>query len=240
VFLVLVSAWQAWVVAFEVPAVVLPAPTDVGAAIVRSYPTLLWDTGVTAVTAGLGLVAGCVVGVSVAFAMTHSPATTRVLLPYVVALRIAPLVAVAPLVFLWFGRGVPARALLVGTLTIFPMTVATLDGLRSTPRQYVALARSVGASPAAVFLRIRVPAAAPSVFAGLELAATLSVIGTVIAEFLTLRAGLGYRVFVTADRLQTADSFAALTALSLLGIAFFLAPTGLATLAGLDPRDGRR
>jgi NitT/TauT family transport system permease protein len=158
----------------------------------------------------------------------------------VVALRIAPLVAVAPLVFLWFGRGIPARALLVGTLTVFPMTVATLDGLRSTPRQYVALARSVAASPAAVFLRIRVPAAAPSVFAGLELAATLSVIGAVIAEFLTLRTGLGYRVFVTADRLQTADSFAALAALSLLGIAFFLAPRGLARLAGFDAGDGRR
>jgi NitT/TauT family transport system permease protein len=237
-FLASVTVWQASVVAFDVPSVVLPAPTDVGAALARTFPTLLADAAVTAVTAGLGLAAGCVVGGVLAFAMTRSRAATRTILPYVVALRIAPLVAIAPLVFLWFGRGVPARALLVGTLTLFPMTVATLDGLRSTPQEYIALARSVAARPAAVFLRVRVPAAAPSVVAGLRLAATLSVVGSVVAEFVTLRAGLGYRVFVTADRLRTADSFAALAALSVLGLAFYLAPTALARLAGFETGGG--
>jgi NitT/TauT family transport system permease protein len=235
VFGLLVALWHGAVVAFDVPSVVLPAPGEVGVAVAGSYPTLLSDAAVTAVTAALGLAAGCVVGGVLAFVMTSSRAATRTLLPYVVALRIAPLVAIAPLVFLWFGRGVPARALLVGTLTVFPMTVATLDGLRSTPPEYVALARSVAASPAAVFLRVRVPAAAPSVFAGLKLAATLSVVGAVVAEFVTLRAGLGYRVFVTADRLQTAESFAALVALSVLGVAFYLAPVALAGLAGVRP-----
>ncbi len=85
-----------------------------------------------------------------------------------------------------------------------------------------------------MFVRVRVPAAAPSVFAGLELAATLSVIGAVVAEFVTLRAGLGYRVFVTAERLRTPESFAALVALAALGVAFYLAPTALARAFGVE------
>jgi len=232
--LVVVGLWQAAAVAFDVPSVLLPSPVEVGAALAGTYPTLLGDAGVTALTAALGLLAGCLVGGVLAFAMTTSRRAARTVLPYVIALRIAPLIAIAPLVFLWFGRGVLPRALLVASLALFPMTVATLDGLRSTPPRYLALMRSVAASPARVFLRVRVPAAAPSVFAGLELAATLSVIGAVVAEFVTLRAGLGYRVFVTAERLRTAESFAALAVLSALGIAFYLAPTLLARLAGFE------
>lgn len=240
-FFGLVVLWHTAVIAFDVPSIILPSPVEVGTALGRLGPTLLVDAGVTAVTAGIGLALGCLVGGSLAFAMTSSHRVTRAVLPYVIALRIAPLIAIAPLVFLWFGRGIPSRALLVGTLTVFPMTVATLDGLRSTPPEYLALMRSVAASPAAVFVRVRVPAAAPSVFAGLELAATLSVIGAVVAEFVTLRAGLGYRVFVTAQRLQTAESFAALTALAVLGIAFYLGPKALARWFGFEweRQDGR-
>ena len=230
----LVVLWQAAVTAFAIPSLILPSPVEVGVALGRLGPTLLVDAGVTAVTAALGLVCGCLVGGCLAFAMTSSRRVTRAVLPYVIALRIAPLIAIAPLVFLWFGRGIPSRALLVATLTVFPMTVAILDGLRSTPPQYLALARSVAASPATVFVRVRVPAAAPSMFAGLELAATLAVIGAVVAEFVTLRAGLGYRVFLTAERLRTAESFAALVVLGALGIAFYLGTKALARVAGFE------
>ncbi|WP_144798986.1 ABC transporter permease [Halorubrum depositum] len=223
-FVALVFAWHGVVVALGIPAIILPTPAAVADAFVANGATLLADAAVTGATAATGLLAGCAVGVALAFAMTYSRTAARIALPYVVALRIAPLIAVAPLVFLWFGRGIPARAALVATLALFPMTVATLDGLRSTPERYLALARSVDASKPSVFLRVRVPAAAPSVFAGLKLAATLSVVGAVVAEFVTLRAGIGYRVFVTAERLRTAETYAALVALSALGVAFYLVP----------------
>lgn len=227
VLLSLLVLWQGAVVAFDPPPIVLPSPVAVADALVTMRTTLLADAAVTGLTALVGVTAGCLVGVTLAFVMTYSRAASRVVLPYVIALRIAPLVAIAPLVFLWFGRGVPARALLVATLAVFPMTVATLDGLRSTPEPYLALMRSIAVSPLRIFVHVRVPAAAPSVFAGLKLAATLGVIGAVVAEFVTLNAGLGYRVFVTAQRLRTAESFAALVALSALGLAFYLVPVGL-------------
>jgi ABC-type nitrate/sulfonate/bicarbonate transport system permease component len=156
--------------------------------------------------------------------MVASRPLARTVFPYVVALRIAPMIAIAPLLFLWFGRGIFIRAQLVTTLTVFPITIATVDGLRSTPSSYLALMQSVDASRAAVFLRVRVPAAAPSVFAGVKTAATLSVIGAVVAEFVTLDAGIGYRVFETAAFLQTTETFAALVVLAVLGNLFYLAP----------------
>lgn len=221
------ALWQAFIVAFNVPTVVLPPPGEVARTVVTTRKLLLAEAAITAATAGLGLLAGTGVGLTLAFAMTVSRSATKALLPYVVALRIAPLIAVAPLVFLWFGRGVPARALLVATLTTFPMTVATLDGLRGTPERYLALARSVAAPRHTVFLRVRVPAAAPSVFAGLKIAATLAVIGAVVAEFVTLQAGLGARVFIAATNLQTTEAYAALGVLAALGLGFYLAPVAV-------------
>jgi putative hydroxymethylpyrimidine transport system permease protein len=224
VFAGLLLAWHALVVVYEISTLILPSPADVAGALAETYPLLLVDAAVTAATAGIGLLAGIVIGLSLAFTMVSSRNVARTVLPYVVALRIAPLVAVAPLLFLWFGRGIPARALLVTTLTLFPMTIAMLDGLRDTPREYLALMESVGASGWTVFRHVRIPAAVPSVFAGAKIAATLSVIGAVVAEFVTLQAGIGYRVFISATYLRTAESYAALVVLSILGIAFYLIP----------------
>lgn len=227
VLLAVLGAWHAAVRVYGIPTLILPSPRDVALALLETYPTLFADAMVTGGTAALGLIGGGLVGLALAFAMTYSRTATRTLLPYVVALRIAPLIAVAPLLFLWFGRGIPARALLVATLTVFPVTIAALDGLRGTPEAYLDLAASVGASRLETFLFVRVPAAAPSVLAGVKIAATLSVIGAVVAEFVTLRAGLGYRVFDTATYLETAETYAALVALAALGLGFYLVPVAL-------------
>ncbi|WP_251342526.1 ABC transporter permease [Haloplanus halophilus] len=227
VFVVVVGCWQWFVTATGVPEVILPSPVDVATAAVAARGTLLAATGVTAATAALGLVGGVVVGLTLAFAMVGSRAAAAILHPYLIALRIAPLIAVAPLVFLWIGDGVLSRAALVTTMTVFPVAIASVDGLRSVPREYTDLARSVRASPARTFLRVRVPAAAPSVFAGVKLAAALAVVGTVVAEFLTLQSGLGYRLFHTAEFLRTSATFATLGALTLLGLGFYLVPAAV-------------
>ncbi len=224
VFVGLVGAWHGFVVVRDPPTVLVPSPLEVGAAAVALAPTLAVDAAVTGATAALGLGLGFAVGVALAFAMVRWDDAALVLKPVVVALRIAPLVAIAPLVLLWFGDGVGARALLVSTMTVFPVAVASVDGLRATPRPYLDLVRTVDAPARRVFLRVRVVAAAPSVVAGCKLAASLSVIGAVVAEFLTLESGLGYRLFVTSNRLDTPSTFAALAVLSVLGAAFYVVP----------------
>lgn len=224
VLVAVLGAWQLFVTTTGVPEVILPSPLAVGRALSAELSTLLGDAAVTALTAGLGLLAGVVLGLVLAFAMVSSRGAAATIHPYLVALRIAPVIAIAPLLFLWFGRGIVVRALLVTTLTVFPVAIASLDGLRSVPREYLDAARSVGASSRRVFVFVRMPAAAPSVLAGTKLAAALSVIGTVVAEFVALRAGLGYRVVVTSTNLETAETFAALVVLSLVGLAFYSVP----------------
>lgn len=218
------AGWWAAVRAAAVPAVVFPGPGGVAAAFAAEWPTLLEAAGITAATAGLGLLAGSLVGIALALSMVASGTVAAVARPYVVALRIVPLVAVAPMVFLWFGDGLPARALLAATIAVFPVTVAAYDGLRTTPREYLDLARSVGAPARDRLLRVRLPAAAPETFAGVKVAAATSVVGAVVAEFLTLEAGLGYHVFRASTRLETARMLAALGALAALGVAFYLVP----------------
>jgi ABC-type nitrate/sulfonate/bicarbonate transport system permease component len=227
VFVVVVGCWQWFVTATDVPAVILPGPADVATAFLAARGTLLGAAGVTALTAALGLLGGVGIGLAIAFAMVGSRAAAAVLHPYLIALRIAPLIAIAPLVFLWIGDGVLSRAALVTTMTVFPVAIASIDGLRSVPREYTDLARSVRAPPLRTFLRVRVPAAAPSVFAGVKLAAALAVVGTVVAEFLTLQSGLGYQLFHTAEFLRTSATFASLGVLTVVGLGFYLVPAVL-------------
>ncbi|WP_137287098.1 ABC transporter permease [Halorussus salinisoli] len=222
--LALVAWWWAARTA-AVPDVIFPSPADVAASLADHWPALVGAAGVTALTAGLGIVGGALVGAALAVAMSASETTRAVVRPYVVALRVVPVVAVAPLLFRWFGDGVPARALLAAALAVFPVTIATYQGLAATPDEYLALARSVGASSAAQYLRVRLPAAAPQAFAGLKIAAAAGVVGAVVAEFLTLKAGIGYRVFRASTRLQTARMVAALGVLAVLGVGFYLTPT---------------
>jgi ABC-type nitrate/sulfonate/bicarbonate transport system permease component len=216
--------WWAAVRAAGIPPVVFPGPGGVAAAFAAEWPTLLGAAGVTAATAGLGLVVGSLVGLALALGMVTSGTVAAVARPYVIALRVVPLVAVAPMLFLWFGDGLLSRALLAATVAVFPVTVAAYDGLRSTPREYLDLARSVGAPARERLLRVRLPAAVPETFAGVKVAAATSVVGAVVAEFLTLEAGIGYQVFDASTRLETARMLAALGVLAGLGVAFYLAP----------------
>lgn len=223
----LVGSWQFATILLDIPSLVFPSPLDVAVALSETWPTLLNDALVTGATAVLGLVGGVVVGLTLAFGMTVSRTVEATVSPFVVGLRIAPMVAIAPLLFLWFGRGIPSRALLVTTLTLFPVTIASVNGLRAVPREYLDLGRSVAAPSWQRFLRIRVPAAAPSVFAGIKLAAALSVIGAVVSEFVALTAGLGYRVVITSTSLETAETYATLLVLTVTGIVFYGIPARL-------------
>lgn len=221
--LVLAAWWMAARYA-ALPAVIFPSPDDVAGALAANWPTLLAAARVTAVTAGLGILAGALAGTALAAAMAASETTATVVRPYVVALRVVPVIAVAPLLFRWFGDGVPARALLAAIVAAFPVTIGTYQGLRATPEEYLALAQSVGASTTEQFLRVRLPASAPHAFAGLKIASAAGVVGAVVGEFLTLDAGIGYQVFRASTYLQTALMVAALGVLAALGVGFYLVP----------------
>lgn len=219
VFVALLVGW--FVAAARTPAILLPAPTAVLHTVLSDPATFLRAGTVSAVTALVGLGLGVVLGLVFAFVAVSSEPGRAVIEPAVVGFRIAPLTAIAPLVLLWFGTGIAVRAVLVALMTTFPVTVASIDGLESTPREYLDLLDSVDASNRETFLAVRLPAALPSVFAGVKLAAALAVTGTVVAELLTLRGGLGAGIWEAGRLVRTAELFAYLLAVALFGVAFY-------------------
>lgn len=221
-FAVFVLALVAWsVAAAGVPPILLPSPAAVLNALLSEPGTFTEATAVSAVTAAGGLALGAAVGLVLAFISVNSAPGRAVVEPAVVGFRVAPLTAIAPIVFLWFGTGIPVRIVLVAVMTTFPVTVASIDGLRSTPRAYLDLLGSVGASEWQTFRTVRLPAALPSVFAGLKLGAALSVTGTIVAELLTLRGGLGGGVWDAGQYARTAELFAYLFVIAAFGVLFY-------------------
>ena len=224
VFVCLLVGW--FLAAARTPAILLPAPTAVLDAVLTDPTAFLQAGAVSAVTASGGLGLGVVAGLGLAFVAVGSEPGRAVIEPAVVGFRIAPLTAIAPLVLLWFGTGIAVRAILVALMTTFPITIASIDGLESTPRRYLDLLDSVGASRWERFRAVRIPAALPSVFAGVKLAAALAVTGTVGAELLTLRGGLGACVWYAGRIFRTAERFAYLMTVALFGVVFYGAAAG--------------
>jgi ABC-type nitrate/sulfonate/bicarbonate transport system permease component len=242
VFVVTLAGWA--VASRSAPPILLPSPPAVLTAFLAEPGVFAHATAVSAVTAAGGLALGAVVGLSLAFISVGSAPGRAVVEPAVVGFRIAPLTAIAPLVFLWFGTGVTVRMALVSVMTTFPVTVASIDGLRSTPRAYLDLLDSVGASDSRTFVSVRLPAALPSVFAGLKLGAALSVTGTVVAELLTLDGGLGVGVWEAGRYARTAELFAYLFVIAGFGVAFYGAAALVEQYAtrrwGIDGGNGNR
>lgn len=224
---IFLAAWQAVVLATGVPSVVLPSPVEVGSVLVRRAPAMAPHVAHTAVEALFGLCLGVGVGAALALSMALSPAVRVVLYPYLLAVRVVPLVVVAPLLVLALGTTTLTRVLLAAILTFFPVTVATLDGLLATPASQLDLLRSVDAPARRVVLSVRLPNALPGAFAGLKLAGPLAVQAVVIAEFLAATRGVGFMLLETGRRLETARLFAYLVVLVAFGLAVF----GLVSLA---------
>ena len=143
--------------------------------------------------------------------------------PPMVATQSIPKIALAPLFVVWFGFGMFPKVAVAFLICFFPIVVDTIVGLRSIDPALVQLARSMGAPPSRIFLRLRLPGALPSMFGGLKVGSALAVVGALTGEFIGSDNGLGYLLLSAAGELDTALLFAILFVLSLLAMAFFYA-----------------
>jgi ABC-type nitrate/sulfonate/bicarbonate transport system permease component len=171
--------------------------------------------------AGAGLVVAAAAALLFAAAALHSRFLDRVLTPLVVVSQTIPVIALAPLLVLWFGYGALPRVVVCALIAFFPMAVTALQGFRSTDPQLLTLLRSVNASRWDVFWRVRVPGAAPFLAAGFRTGVTLSLVGAVVAEWIGTDRGLGYLVLSANSRMATAQAFAAVLVITVLGLAAY-------------------
>jgi len=235
----LLAGWEIACRALDVPVYLLPPPSAVGMALVQRAPLLLSSAGATFWMAFQALVVAFVLGGGLALAVSLNRPAEQAVRPLAVALQVTPVVAIAPLVLIWTGLDHADRAVvaLAAAVAFFPLFSGVLTGLKSADPDLERLFDLYGASPVQRLIRLRLPAALPFILEGLRVAAGLSVIGAVVAEFVSgsgATQGLAWRLLEAGNRLRTADMLAALVCLMAMGLALS------AGVAALERAAGRR
>ena len=225
-----VLLWKAATIVGGYPDYILPAPEAVARRAVAAIGSgLLWEhTAVTLVEAVLGFGVGAAAAIVAGIALGKSVLVERVLSPYIVAAQAVPILALAPLLDIWFGGGLLARVAICALIVFFPIAIATMVGIRSTDPNLAEMLRSLGATAAQRTRLLEVPSALPVIFGGLRVGVTLSVIGAVVAEWAGASTGLGVLINIANQGLfDTRLMFVALGTLAIIGLVFHAVVVGL-------------
>jgi NitT/TauT family transport system permease protein len=214
--------WELGTRVTATPSYLLPAPTEIVGIIVKQHMILLSHGLVSFWEILGGFVASILVGIPLAVAISYSRTFERTIYPLLVSSQAIPKVAIAPLFIVWFGFDWTPKVIVAFLIAFFPIVVDTVVGVKATPVEMIQLAQSMGASQWQRFWLIRFPYALPSIFGGLKVAITLAVVGAIVGEFVGADSGLGYLMQLSNGLLDTRLLFAALTVLSLMGIALFV------------------
>lgn len=223
-FAAFVIVWKLVVVIGGLPVFILPSPEQVAARFVTAWTdgTILPHAWTTLVEVALGFLVGSVAGVTAGYALARWRLVERIVSPYLVAAQAVPILALAPLLALWFGPGLLAKVVICGLIVFFPVAVATMVGIRSVDRGLLELARSLRATRRRVLLDVEVPGALPSILGGLRIGVTLAVVGAIVGEWAGADRGLGVLVNLARGSLFDIPLlFATLVTIALLGIASY-------------------
>ena len=220
----LLGTWEVACRSLQLPSYLLPPPSEVALALIGRAPLLLSSAAATFWMAFQALIVAFFLGGGLALAVSLHRTAERAVRPLAVAVQVTPVVAIAPLVIIWTGLDHADRAVIVlaAAVAFFPLFSGVLTGLRSADPDLERLFDLYGATPLQRLLRLRLPAALPFVLEGLRVAAGLSVIGAVVAEFVSgsgATQGLAWRLLEAGNRLRTADMLAALVCLMVMGLA---------------------
>lgn len=226
------AAWEAIVVAGDVGEYLLPSPLRVAKALASDHQRFLLAAARTAGATLLGFALSAVGGVLVGSLLSLWRFAERGVYPLTLLLQMVPLVAVAPMLSIWFGWGMPSVVAASFLVSVFPVIASTLAGLRSVDEGHRELFQVLGASRAATWFKLGLPSALPSIVTGLRIAAGLAVIGTIVGEMVGAfggdRAPLGAIITSALKQNRTPEVFAAIALAAAVGFAVF----GLVNLAG--------
>lgn len=225
-FILFIGGWELFCRLSGLKPYLLPKPSDIMMAASENASNLWVSVYTTITEAVLGFLLSIILGVGFAILLASSKLIERSIYPYAIIMQTIPIVAIAPIIVIWFGAGMNAIIIIAFLIGFFPMLSNTLIGLNSTDHNMKNLFYLYNASPLQTMFRLRIPAALPYIVAGLKISCTLAVIGAIVGEYIAGigggDGGLGYAITVASSRLQTAYLFACGLSASLLGIAFFL------------------
>jgi len=225
---VFVALWQGVVAMFDIPGYLLPSPAATLRALLRDAPLLGRHTLVTAFETVSGLGIALVFGVFVALVMHRSRLLRDLVYPHLVLSQAVPLIAIAPMILIWFGLGSLSKVLVVAFVCFFPVAVNAFEGFRSVDPAYDELLETLGASRFDRYRHLYLPATLPGIVAGSKIAATYSVLGAIVGEWLGGSGGLGVYMTRAQQSFRTDRLFGAIVIVMALSLALFKA----ADLAG--------
>lgn len=215
----LLAGWEAYCHLAEVSPMILPAPSGVIRALVLNGAEIGGHALSTLSVATLGFSLSICFAFATSVALHFVPWAARGLMPLFVASQTVPLIALAPLMILWFGFGLLPKVLLVILVTFFPMLISLLAGYRQTPPAFIDLLSSMGARPWTIFRRASLPSARPSFLAGLRISATYAIVATIFAEYAGARKGLGIYILAAKNNFRADLVLAAVVASAALTLA---------------------
>ena len=215
----LAARWDVLADALGIEPFLVPSPTEIAESLWDDRSLLAEDAWVTLQEVVAGLALALVAGAAIAVAMHVSPTLRRALYPLLVASQTVPVIAIAPILVVWFGFGIGPKLAIIALICFFPVTVNTLDGLRAVDPAQVKMMRTLDAGRWRILRRVEAPSALPYFLSGAKIAAAVAVIGAVFGEWSGADEGLGHLILVSQGQLQTARVFAAVFVLSLMAIA---------------------
>ena len=214
-----VAVWELWTRLADVPVYIVPAPSVVGSRLLSEPGYFAGHAASTLVVAMGGFLLGSAVAVLYAAVMSQSQLLERALYPLALLVKVVPVLVWGVLFVVWFGFGPTPKVLIAALITFFPVLVNALAGLRAANTEYLDLFRSLNASRAQVFWKLRVPGSLPYLFAGFRIAIPLAVIGAFVAEYFTGDRGIGSIISVAHSNLDMPTLYSAVVVLAALGIA---------------------
>jgi putative hydroxymethylpyrimidine transport system permease protein len=233
VIVALVAIWQVATItgaiadALHLEPFLVPSPSEIAESLWQNRSLLAENAWVTLKEVLLGFGCALLAGLGFAVALHLSETLRRAFYPLVVASQTIPIIVIAPILVVWFGYGIGPKLVVVALICFFPITVNTLDGLRSVDRDATKMMRTLDASRWQTFRRVEAPTALPYVFSGAKIAVAVALIGAVFAELVNPESGLGYLIFRDGYQYETARQFASVFVLSAMAVSLF----GLLALA---------
>ncbi|MEK6887765.1 MAG: ABC transporter permease [Candidatus Aenigmatarchaeota archaeon] len=221
-FIGLLLVVEAIVFLLNIPEYLFPRPTRVFLDIISSFNSLMWHTSITMAEAVAGYIVGNILGFVTAVIFAHYKTIERGFYPYAIALKTTPIIAIAPLLVLWFGTDVGSKIAASAIICFFPILVNTVKGLKNIDDVALDLFRSLSATRWHIFTKLRLPNALPYIFSALRISTGLAVVGAIVGEFVGANKGIGYVILISTYHLETVRMFAAISMVAFGGVLFFL------------------
>ena len=217
----LLAGWELLSRVGKIPRYIAPAPSASVIAIIRSAPSFGKHTWVTLQEVLLGMLVGSSLGFVLGVVIVYSKKIKMALYPIMVVSQTVPVIALAPILVVWFGFGIGPKIALVALVTFFPITVATADGLVSVDSELLRFIRSLGATEWQMFWKIRLPSALPFILTGVKVSATYCVVAAVIGEFIGAFYGLGALMMQSIHMLYMDVLYGTVIIMSAMGITLY-------------------